>query len=137
MRSIRFVILLIYIDNRKINDLHRSFRYLISWRHARRKLVYRVHTLVVAVCTRSHVAFNANDVHIDDIYRLMIFIRFTIMIPTRFDENLNSDQFSEIYSISVFDLALHCIIISVNSQRILFILFVKCFLSRSIVGMRL
>jgi len=34
------------------------FRYLISWQ-ARRKFGYRVHTHVIAVCTRDHVVFNA------------------------------------------------------------------------------
>jgi len=41
--------------DQKVNDLCRSFRYFIWW-HARQKLVYRVHTRVVAVCTRGHVA---------------------------------------------------------------------------------
>ena len=68
-------------DDRKVNDLHRSFRYLISWRHTWRKLVYRMHTLVVAVCTRGHVAFNAN-VYVDDIYRFIPHFHATVVVPT-------------------------------------------------------
>ena len=58
-------------DDRKINNLCQSFRYLIS--SVARSAKTRVHTLVDAVCTRDHVAFNANDVYVDDIYR---FVRF-------------------------------------------------------------
>jgi len=40
-------------DDRKVHDLCRSFRYLISWWHARRKLVYRVCTHLSLLCARS------------------------------------------------------------------------------------
>jgi len=36
--------------------------------------MYSVHALVVAVCTRGHVALNANDVYVDDIYRYVRFM---------------------------------------------------------------
>jgi len=76
-------------DDRKVNDLYRSFRNFTSWRHARRKLVYRVHTLVVTLAVTLH---STNDayVDIDDIYRYVRFMpcRGSNM---RFDENLNSN----------------------------------------------
>jgi len=40
-------------DDRKVHDLCRSFRYLISWWHARRKLVYRVCTHLSLLYARS------------------------------------------------------------------------------------
>jgi len=42
------------------------------------KLVYRVHTLI-AICTRDHVTFNANDVYVDNIYRP---IHTIVVVPT-------------------------------------------------------
>jgi len=55
-------------NDRKMNDLRRPFRYLISRRHARRKFVYHVHVPIVAVYIHCHVALDTY-IHIDDIYR--------------------------------------------------------------------
>ena len=78
-------------DDRKVNDLCRSFRYLISWWHTRWKFMYRVHGLIVAVCARGHVAFNTNGIYVDDIYQYVWFMTLLRFAPTRFDENPNSD----------------------------------------------
>jgi len=61
-------------NDRKINDLCRRFRYLISWWHVRRKFMYRVYALVVAICTGGHVALDANYVYVDNIYRYVRFV---------------------------------------------------------------
>jgi len=47
-------------NDRKVNDLCWSFRYLISWWHIRRKFMYRVHGLIIAVCARDHIAIQMN-----------------------------------------------------------------------------
>jgi len=57
-------------DDRKVNDLCRSFRYLISWWHAW-KFMYRMHGLIIVYAP---IAFNVNDVYIDDIYRYDWFV---------------------------------------------------------------
>jgi len=52
----------------------------------------------------------------------------------KFQQRSNIVRFDEIYSISAFDFILHCIVIGMNSQWVLFILFAKRFLSRNIIN---
>jgi len=61
-------------DDWKINDLCRRFRYLISWWHDRRKFMYRVYALVVAIYISSHVALDANNAYVDNIYQYIRFV---------------------------------------------------------------
>ncbi|KYM81471.1 hypothetical protein ALC53_08066 [Atta colombica] len=54
-RSVVSVIVMRTDEESRHNDLRRSLRYLISWRHTRRKFVYRVHAFIVAVRARGYV----------------------------------------------------------------------------------
>jgi len=86
------------------------------------------------VCS-GHIAFNANDIYIDDIYQYDWFMPplwLQQAIRWKSQQRFNIVRFGEIYSISAFDLILHCIVIGMNSQWLLFILFAKRFLSRNI-----
>ena len=68
--------------------------------------------------TRGHIAFNVNDIYLDDIYR---YVWFMPLLRFQHAKNPNNNptlwgNIDEIYSISAFDLTLHCIIIGMNSQ---------------------
>jgi len=87
-----------------INDLCRSFRYLISWWYARWKFMYRVYDLSLLYT----LVIMLNSIW-------MIFIDtsdscYCCSSSMRFDENPKSDLilwgFNEIHSISVFDFIL-------------------------------
>ena len=124
-------------NDRMVNDLRRSFRYLISWWHAQRKLMYRMHTLVVAVCTA--VTLLSMRMIFTMIFINIHSIHTTVVVPTLNSMKiLITIQYCEVWWNLLDKLiwSLHCIVISVDSQWILFIFFAKRFLSRS-VGTRL
>ena len=81
VRDIIFICILVTYDDWKINDLSD----ILNPDNTLGENSCIVHSLIIAVCVRGHVAFNAND-----IYRCIWFVPLLrIQRSTRFDENPN------------------------------------------------
>jgi len=61
-------------DDWKINDLCRRFDILYPGDTFGENSLNRVYALVIAISTRSHVALDANNVYVDNIYRYVRFM---------------------------------------------------------------
>jgi len=109
-------------DDRQVNDLRRSLRYLISWRldenFARRKFVYRVCTF--AVHARGHVTLYANNVYIHYIDRHIRFVppswlQYTLRRKSQQRSNAGR---TKVHAVCTSNLAFHRVVICAERNRI-------------------
>ena len=121
-------------NERKLNDLCRPFRYLRSWWPARWKFMYHVNGLIIAlVITHSmRIIFIFDDIYMMTDMSDSCNCDGSSMIRWKSQQRFNIVRFGEIDLIN----ALHCIVIGMNSQWVLFILFAKRFLCHNIIRIK-